>query len=59
VKLLGLLLLPAGWVIVLAAVVLLRTTPERGAFVIAGTGVEILGLILLFRAHRLPGGASR
>ncbi|HVN03987.1 MAG TPA: hypothetical protein VMT86_06185 [Bryobacteraceae bacterium] len=58
-KLLGFLLLLAGWIITLAAVALLRTMPQRGAFVMAGTGVEILGVILVLRAHRLPGGAGQ
>ena len=58
-KALGFLLLLAGWIITLAAVALLRTTLERSGFVVAGMGVEILGLILLLRAHRLPGGASQ
>jgi hypothetical protein len=57
-KLLGLLLLVAGWAITLAAVVLLKTTPERSVFAIAGVGVEVLGLILAFRAHQPPKGES-
>ena len=51
-KLLGVLLLAAGWAIAVAAVVLLKTTPERGAFVVAGIGVEVLGLVLVVRAHQ-------
>jgi hypothetical protein len=50
-KALGLLLLLAGWMIVLAAVVLLRTLPQRGGFVLSGVGVEALGLTLVARAH--------
>ncbi len=50
-KLLGLLLLPAGWIITLAAVVLLKTVLQISGFVIAGLGVEILGLVLVSRAH--------
>ena len=53
-KLLGVLLLLAGWVIALSAVVLLRLALERSAFVVAGVGVEALGLALVVRAHRLP-----
>jgi hypothetical protein len=55
-KLLGFLLLVAGWAIALAAVVLLRTTIERSVFAIAGIGVEVLGLILVVRAHQPPKG---
>jgi hypothetical protein len=51
-KLLGVLLLAAGWAIAVAAVVLLKTAPERGAFVVAGIGVEVLGLVLVVRAHQ-------
>jgi len=53
-KLFGLLLLVAGWVIVLAAMVLLKTTPERSLFAMSGIGVEMLGLTLVVRSHRLP-----
>lgn len=51
-KLLGLLLLAAGWAITLAAVVLLKTTVERSVFVLAGIAVEALGLALATRAHQ-------
>jgi hypothetical protein len=57
-KLLGLLLLTAGWVITLAAVVLLKTTLQRSLFVLAGIGVEVLGLILVARAHQTPNRES-
>jgi len=53
-KPLGFLLLGAGWVIVLAAVALLITIVERSVFVFAGVGVEVLGLILVVRAHKPP-----
>ncbi len=49
----GFLLLPAGWFLVLAAVVMLRTAGAQAAFVLAGTGVELLALVLVFRSHRL------
>jgi hypothetical protein len=55
-KLAGLLLLPAGWLLVVSALVLLAAAFARGAFVFAGLGVEILGLVLLIRAHL---GAAR
>jgi hypothetical protein len=50
-RLVGFLLLVAGWVLVLAAVVLLGASPARAAFALAGTGVEALGLGLVFRSH--------
>ncbi|MBV9406121.1 MAG: hypothetical protein JO211_12320 [Acidobacteriaceae bacterium] len=45
----GLLLMVAGWVLVLAAVILLVSTPSRTVFVCAGLGVEILGFVLVAR----------
>ena len=50
-KLAGFLLLPAGWAIAIAAVALLKTVPAQSGFVLAGTGVEALGLALVFRSH--------
>ncbi|HTS71019.1 MAG TPA: hypothetical protein VMO17_18730 [Terriglobia bacterium] len=57
-KITGLLLMPSGWFIVLAALVLLRTIPALSAFVAAGMGVEILGLVLLIRSHLTPKGGN-
>jgi transketolase C-terminal domain/subunit len=51
VKLLGFMLLLAGWAIVLAAVALLAAEALRAAFVLAGAGVEVLGLALVARAQ--------
>jgi hypothetical protein len=48
-KLAGMLLLLAGWVIVIFAVVLLPSPVSRGLFVLCGVGVEVLGLALAFR----------
>ncbi len=50
-KFVGFLLLLAGWGIVLAAVVLLASALPRTGFVLAGVGVEVLGLILVVRSH--------
>lgn len=58
-KLLGFLLLLAGWAIVLAAIVLLPTVALRAVFVIAGVAVEVLGLALFIRAHLLSPGELR
>ena len=44
-------MLLAGWLIVVAAMVLLRTISSLAAFVLAGVGVEVLGLILAVRSH--------
>jgi hypothetical protein len=53
-KVLGFLMLLAGWFLVLAAIVLFAAPPLRAAFVLAGIAVEILGLILAFRSHLIP-----
>jgi hypothetical protein len=53
-KLAGFLLLVAGWAIVLTAIVLLAAAPPRAAFVLAGMGVEALGLTLVVSSHVGP-----
>jgi hypothetical protein len=50
-KILGFVLLVSGWAIVLTAVALLTEDLPRAAFVLAGIGVEIVGLALVIRAH--------
>ncbi len=55
-KFLGFLLLLAGWGIVLTALALLAASAPRVAFVLAGIGVEILGLALVIRPHPAPRG---
>ncbi|MBV9341816.1 MAG: hypothetical protein JO159_13135 [Acidobacteria bacterium] len=49
-KISGFLLLVSGWLIVIAALILLhgRAVPP---FVLAGLGTELLGLVLVARAH--------
>ena len=48
----GILLLLAGWFIVVAAVALLHSATLAG-FVLAGMGVEVLGLVLVVSSHRM------
>ena len=55
-KLAGFLLLLAGWGIVLAAMALLPSTLSRTGFLLAGMGVEALGLILAVRSHLILRG---
>lgn len=50
-RVLGFLMLLAGWFLVPAAVVLFAGPPMRALFVLAGVAVEVLGLILVFRSH--------
>lgn len=49
-KLLGFLLLLSGWGIVVAALALLHGARVSG-FVAAGFAIEVLGLVLVLRAH--------
>jgi hypothetical protein len=54
-KLAGMLLLLAGWGLVVSAVVLFPRPISRALFVLAGLGVQGLGLIMAFRAGtKLP-----
>jgi hypothetical protein len=53
-KAMGFLMLPAGWFLVLAAVVLFPSPPLRGAFAIAGFAVEAVGVAFAFRSHLIP-----
>lgn len=53
-KLTGFLLLLAGWGIVLAALVLLAQQTQRAGFVLAGIGVEAVGLVAVVRSHLVP-----
>jgi hypothetical protein len=53
----GFLLMLAGWMLVLAALVMLVSLPSRTGFVLAGLAVEILGFVLVVRAH-LPSKAG-
>ncbi len=55
-KIAGFLLMLAGWLLAIMAVILLRTETPRGIFVLAGLGVQVLGLVLVFRAHPLARG---
>ena len=50
-KLVGFLLMLAGWFLVLAALEMLGAATPRALFVLAGFAVEVLGLALVFRAN--------
>ncbi len=58
-KFMGFLLLVAGWAIVLGAMVILPGGTPRAVFVLAGAGVEAVGLGLAIRAHAVSKGAFR
>jgi hypothetical protein len=55
-RLAGFLLMPAGWIIVVAAVILLPAAASRNIFVLAGIGIEMLGLIIALRSHAVLRG---
>jgi len=55
-RLFGFLLLLAGWGIVVCALALLAAGTLGIAFVLAGIGVEIAGLVLVIRAHPVRRG---
>ncbi len=57
-KLAGFFLLPAGWLIVISAVVLFPQTAIQAIFVTAGVCMEGVGLGLSFRAARAPRESS-
>jgi len=50
-KLAGLLLLGAGWAIVISAILLLPSPIGRAVFALAGVAVELLGLALMVNSH--------
>jgi hypothetical protein len=50
-KLAGFLLLLSGWFIAVAAMAMLSNVPARAGFVLAGIGVEALGLVIVFRSQ--------
>ncbi len=50
-KIAGFLLLFMGWILMLAAIVMLSALPSRTAFAVAGFAVEILGFVLVARSH--------
>jgi uncharacterized membrane protein len=51
-KLVACLLLLSGFFIVLVALVLLASIGQRFAFIVAGFGVEVLGVALLTQSYR-------
>jgi hypothetical protein len=50
-KLAGFFMLVAGWFIVLASMPLLGSMKLLTVFVLAGLGVEVIGLALVVRSH--------
>jgi hypothetical protein len=55
----GLLVMPAGFFLAIAALVLFPASASRAAFVVCGLAVEALGLGVAVRGHMPQRGASR
>jgi len=55
----GLLVMPTGFFLTLAALVMFADPPRRIAFVLCGLAVEGLGLAVAIRGHMPARGASR
>jgi hypothetical protein len=55
----GLFVMPAGFFLAIAALVLFSDPARRTAFVLCGLAVEALGLIVAFRGNMLAKGDSR
>jgi hypothetical protein len=55
----GLLVMPAGFFLAIAALVLFPASPSRAAFVLCGLAVEALGLVVAVRGHMQARGESR
>lgn len=53
-KVVGFLLMLAGWFVVLAALEMLGAAIPRASFVVVGFAIEVLGLALVFRANLTP-----
>jgi hypothetical protein len=55
----GLLVMPAGFFLTVAALVLFSDASRQAAFVLCGLAVEALGLVVAVRGHMPARGASR
>jgi hypothetical protein len=55
----GLLVMPAGFFLALAALALFPDPGRRTAFVLCGLIVEAMGLAVAVRGHMIPRGANR
>jgi len=58
-KLAGLLVMPTGFFLSIAALVLFPAPAPRAAFVLCGLAVEALGLVVAVRGHMEARGETR
>jgi hypothetical protein len=49
----GLLVMPAGFFLSLAAILLFSDPTERAAFIVCGIAVEAMGIVVAVRGHML------
>ncbi|MFZ1085708.1 MAG: hypothetical protein WAN35_12145 [Terracidiphilus sp.] len=54
----GLLVMPAGFFLTLAALILFPDPVSRAAFVLCGLAVEVLGLAVAVRGHMAARGEN-
>lgn len=50
----GLLVMPAGFLLCIAALILFPAPAPRAAFVLCGLAVEAMGLVVAVRGHMSP-----
>jgi hypothetical protein len=55
----GLLVMPAGFFLAVAAILLFPDPAPRAAFVVCGLAVEAMGLVVAVRGHMERRGESR
>lgn len=55
----GLLVMPAGFALCVAAILLFPASIQRSVFVLSGLAVELLGLAVAIRGHMKQGKGSR
>ncbi|MGA7108008.1 MAG: hypothetical protein WBV28_13095 [Terracidiphilus sp.] len=55
----GLLVMPAGFLLAIAAVILFPDPAPRAAFVVCGIAVEAMGLTVAIRGHMPARGERR
>lgn len=55
----GLLVMPAGFFLTIAALALFPDPARRLAFVLCGLAVIAMGLVVAVRGHMLPRGTDR
>ena len=58
-KFAGLLVMPAGFFLTVAALVLFPSAAPRAAFIVCGLAVQILGLVVAVRGHMPAKGDVR